>query len=634
MEFWNAGKNRQTERRLAAAIVCCSAFCSGTAFAAESAAGTGEPDYALEDTIVTAERIPSTALETPANVTVITAREIAENHYADLSEALSHVNGVIVSNGNSGSDQMVRLNGDERVVVLLDGERLNNDQGSMTRASINLNMLASMKNIERIEIVKGGASALYGSDAVGGVINIITKKVKENRTTIDLNTGSWGTHQYELTNEGSDHNVSWFLTAGLQKQGYFSYKVQGSDAAMPASDQNNNSLSLRLDAKLDDTDSLRFRVDHKSIDAGAYYNLASTGDRQKELFNNWSLTFNFKENTATPGYLRYYDHYKWEDFSGAFNTRARGIEYQNGWSLGKNNKLIAGAELRHSLSSNRASGYEDKVLINKALYLQDTINFAKKWSFVPGIRVDQHSMFGSHWTPKAALNYNPDARTQFYASWGRVYKAPTADDLYYTNAAYMMYGNERLQPESGYTESLGVQYQWDDKTSIKASVFQSEIHDAIYWLYNSSTWETHAQNVSLEKKRGLEISFQRKINPIWSYDLGYSYIHTEADYKNSTSITAKNQQPNGYKFGLHYANRGWKANLLGSLASGLDRRCYTTERYFLLDFNTSYAINPQTAVYFKINNLTNQEYQEYPGSAYACFPAKGRFFQVGVTYSF
>ncbi len=208
------------------------------------------------------------------------------------------------------------------------------------------------------------------------------------------------------------------------------------------------------------------------------------------------------------------------------------------------------------------------------------------------------------------------------------------DDLYYNNIAWGMYGNKNLQPETGYTESLGIHHQFDPDTSLQAEIFQSELHDAIYWLYNSQTYETHAQNISLEKKHGFELSFQKRISPVWSYDLGYSYTHTEADYASSTSLAAKNQQPNGYRFGVHYAKAGWKANLTGTFASGLDRRCYTTSSYALLDFNTSYAVSPQATVYFKINNLTNQEYQEYPGSSTSWFPAKGRFFQFGVTYSF
>ncbi|MBQ9479780.1 MAG: TonB-dependent receptor plug domain-containing protein, partial [Selenomonadaceae bacterium] len=108
----------------------------------------------LVDSFETAERIPTRRLSTPAEVVVVTADEIDANHYQSVSEALSHVNSIVASNGiGVGS-----LNGNDRILTLVDGRRSF--------------MYPPIKAIERIEIVKGGGSALYGSDAVGGVINI------------------------------------------------------------------------------------------------------------------------------------------------------------------------------------------------------------------------------------------------------------------------------------------------------------------------------------------------------------------------------------------------------------------------------------------------------------------------------
>lgn len=615
-------------RQVTAALLLGGVCWGGTAFAAPSGS---LDEYKLDDVVVTAERIPTAKMDTPANVTVITAREIEENHYSDMAEALSHVNGVDINSGASGSDRIVRLNGDERVVIMIDGQRMNNDQGSMTRASANLNMIPSMKNIERIEVVKGGGSALYGSDAVGGVINIITKKGKTASTTLDLNTGSWGTHNYEMTNEGSDGNLSWFVTGGLQKRSYFSYKNGGSDHSMPNSDYNNNSFSMRLDDKIDDSRSVRFDFQHKSVNSGAYYYFMPNGT-QNELFNNISLTYNFKEKQSTPGFVRYFDNYRSENYLGHFNTRLYGVDYQNGWQLGNNNRLIAGLEWHESKSTNLQSGYSDKEITNKAVYLQDTMKLSNKWSFVPGIRVDHHNMFGTHWTPKAAFNYKADQKTKMYASWGKVYKAPTADDLYYNNAAWHYYGNPHLQPESGYTETLGIDHDFDNRTSMQFSIFKSEIHDAIDWL--NLVGGTYVSNVGWEKKHGLELAFQKKVNQTWSYDLAYSYIHTEtSDAGTNGYLLSNNNLPNGYHVNLHYTKNAWTANLMGTFGSGLNTACYPVSSYAVLDFNLSYALNQQSKIYFKINNLTNQEYAVFPNAA-KCYPAAGRFFQIGMTYSF
>ncbi len=640
-------RKKATERITRQIMAVLFISCAGYGHAWAGAEDRPADAYTLDDVVVTASRIPTGRMDTPANTTVITAAEIEDNHYSNVAEALSHVNGVIISNGASGNDTVVRLNGDERVVILVDGRRINNDQGSMTRASANLESIASMKNIERIEVIKGGGSALYGSDAIGGVINIITKKGDQLRTTLDVNAGSWGTYNYELSNEGSMDRVSWFVTGGMQRQNHFDYKYDGGSHSMPNSDQKNNTLTARVDGEIDDRSSVRLEFEHKSIHGGAYTGVFPDfrfNGKQDELFNNIALSYHFKEGTSTPGFLRVYDNYKWTSFglddagaeqSSPFTTNTLGIEYQNGWALSKTNTLVAGAEWRESDSKNSDKGYSGERIRNGAIYLQDTWAFAPKWTLVPGLRMDHHSLSGTHWSPKLALNYNAGNKTQFYASWGRVFKAPTADDLYYNNPAWLMFGNPDLKPETGHTETIGVTHKIDDKTTVAASLFWSEIHDAIYWVYDDTTWRTDAMNVAYEKKHGFELSVQKIFDKHWSVDAGYSYIKTNAlGSTSSTDVTGKNQQPNGYRLGIHFKDGPWKANLMGTFGSGLDRQFYTTGSYTLIDFNASYDITKDLTAYFKANNLTNQEYQISPATNWAQYPGKGRFFQFGLTCSF
>ena len=582
----------------------------------------------LGDVVVTAERMPSSRMNTPADVTVITSRQIEENHYQTAGEALANVSGVVVTNGNANGDTEVVINGDQRVVVLLDGQRLNNDQGSMTRASVNLGMLPSVKNIERIEVVKGAGSALYGSDAVGGVINIITRKGKKNETTLDINTGSFRTHNYELTNEGSGDGWSWFVTAGVQKRGYFKFKSDNDSAArMENSDYSNNSFSFRLDKQLSANDSLQLNFNHRLAKMGILGNAA--GLKQEHNYNYGSLTWNFKEKQPVKGFLRYFGNYKSTDYQGRYNTRMQGVDYQNGWKLGNNHKLVAGAEWHQSKSTNRQSGYENKKITTKAVFVQDTMRLTDKWFFIPGVRMDHHDAFGTHWTPKAAVNYRADRRTKFYGSWGRVFKAPTADDMFYTDA--WMRGNPHLRPESGHAETIGVSHVFSPKASVDLSYFWSDIHDAIKWVYDSTTYLTNATNVSREKKHGLQITFMGKPSAHWSYDIGYSYINTKTD-----GVSVLFYQPNGYRLGLHYHCNRWTANLLGRMGSGLDDNTYGCRHYAVWDFNTTYKAAKNVDVYFKANNLTNQVYYLVPKSAYTgwYYPLQGRSFQLGVKVTF
>ncbi len=608
--------------------------------------------YTMDDVIVTAERVPTSRMDTPANVSVITAEEIEANHYGSVAEALEHVNGVVIWPGGASNNEEVRINGDERVVVMIDGRRINNDQGASSgRASSNLQSIPSMKNIERIEIVKGGGSALYGSDAIGGVINIITKKGDSLRTTLDVNAGSWGTYNYELSNEGSIDRLSWYVTGGFQRSNDYDFNYKGSNKTMTGSGQKGNSFMARVDGEIDDRSSIRLNFEHKSIHGGSFGFNGVTSQRYgdlDELYNNVALSYHFKEGTKTPGFLRVYNNYKWMYNDGKYYTNTTGVEYQNGWTLGNAHTLVAGADWREGCGSNINIGgtYEDKRVRNGAIYLQDTWNFAPKWSLVPGIRVDHHNMFGTHWSPKAAVNYNADDKTQVYASWGRVFKAPTIDDLYYNQFNY--FGNPDLRPESGQTETIGVTHKFDDKTTVAVSYFWSEIHDAIYWVADDPTiWNspTYATNVALEKKHGLDISVQKKFDEHWSVDAGYSYIKTDAQIKPESeqycfNIAGRNLQPNGYRLGVHFRQGAWKANLMATIGSGLDTSqnnvYFSNSNYTLLDFNASYDITKNLTVYFKANNLTNQEYPIAPTmwNGTSPNPGKGRFFQIGLTCSF
>ena len=139
-------------------------FTANNAFAAEDL-----QEFAMDDFVVTASRTKTAIVDTPVNMNVIDAQTIENRHYTDVAEALKDVPGaVVVDNGYGAVEKKIVLNGDARVLVLVDGRRVNQDIGSMGgRASFDLNQLPDVAQIERIEVVKGHGGALYGSDAVG-----------------------------------------------------------------------------------------------------------------------------------------------------------------------------------------------------------------------------------------------------------------------------------------------------------------------------------------------------------------------------------------------------------------------------------------------------------------------------------
>ena len=628
MDFKKTMSEKALAKKVVAAVVFGSMSVGGAAFAAPAQDAV---DYGNEEVVVTAERIPSKKLSTPANVTVITAQKIADNNYQTLAEALNDVNGVFVTGMGSGTQHIVNIQGDDRVVLMVDGRRMNNDQGTgIGKASVDLDMIGTLKNIERIEIVKGGGSAIYGSDAVGGVINIITKQNREQKSTLDINYGSWGTKNYQLNTQGSDNGYSWYIGGNLQKQNYYSFKRDGETQRAPHSDTDNNSFNIQLDKRIDDTSAVHFSYEHRSIHENQFYNTINhskySDSMMDEIFNNVSLSYTFKEKTSTPGVLRVFNNYKWANFKGAFKTRTTGIDYQNGWEIG-NSKIIAGVEYHRSSSTNIDGGsYENKRISNTSVFLQDTISLGNKFNVIPGIRLDNNNKFGSHWSPKIALNYEADKKNRAYASYGRVYHAPTADNLYY---GWGM-GNEDLKPESGYNIQLGYTHTFNPNSSLDVNFFQSKINDAIY--YDPSNYYK-PENIVYEKRKGMEITYTKKLNDNWSFNVGYSYIKTEAqnNFASSTAVPAKNTMPNGYQLGVNFKKGPWKANLGARMVSGLDVANFHYSRYLLWNLSASYDVTKDLTIYARALNLTNQSYPAYSGYAY---PGPSRFFQIGVKYSF
>lgn len=592
--------------------------------------------------VITADRVPTKQSATAASTAVVTEKQIESNHYTSVGEALQHVNGVTVSEATPGTLDLLRINGDDRVVVLLDGRRMNSDMGTgYGRTNVNLTTFPTVKNIDRIEVVKGNGSALYGSDAVGGVVNIITKKGTKNQSTLDVSAGSWGTQSYNLTNEGVHNKTSWFVSAGYDKRNYLKYNGAGGNAKQDNTDFRDNTLTLRVDQKINDKSSLRFDYNHKSLDGklpGALSYPSPTN--LQRLTNDWAVTYNFKENTDTPAYIRYYDNYMTTFNESRFYSRTKGVEFQDTWNIASNQKLTGGLEWRESNSSNSSRGYNDKVIVNQAAYLEDIIKIGKKLTVTPGIRLDNNSRFGFHKSPKVAVNYEASKQTNFFASWGRVFSAPQVEDMYYSvyypDYYYGMYGNPDLKPETGYSETIGMTHNFNDNTSVSVSLFRSEIHDAIRW-YSDAFYNWYVGNLNSEKKSGIDITFQQKVNAAWSYDLGYSYIKTETDTGNGQGLVTdiKNSQPNGYRAGIHYAKNAWKANLQMTAGTGRNTTVYSHSSYVIWDGSVSYDATKDTTLYFKMNNITNRQYETYAsGYGIGDYPMPGRYFQFGVKYTF
>lgn len=175
--------------------------------------------------VVTASRTPEKKIDANADVAVVTADEIAQKHYSDVTEAIRSVPGVTLGSQNASSQisfsNPLTINGSSNVVIMVDGMRINTN-GVMNRTTA-LGTMTSMNSIDHIEVLKGAASTLYGSDAQGGVINIITKKPANGQihTKLDISRASYNGEKYGIYNEGNSNGFFWSVDARKELQGTY-----------------------------------------------------------------------------------------------------------------------------------------------------------------------------------------------------------------------------------------------------------------------------------------------------------------------------------------------------------------------------------------------------------------------------
>lgn len=585
-----------------------------------------------------AKIVPPTPAIPPSqsNTTVITAENMEAHQDTTVQQALQRVTGVTVNEMVPGISSYVKLNGDDRVLILVDGQSLANAQGSgYGRGSVDLASLPGIGAIDHIEVTKGSGSVRYGSGAVGGVINIVTKKGDRRESSLDAYTGSWGMHGYTLTDSGRAGATSWLVSGSLEQREYYAFP-HGANTDHSRGDIAKKSLSLRLDQDLTDQTSLTVKAYHqdyhghgstyKADPAGWYLTANKPIDR---LVNDYSVTYHFKKQTAQPGFLRYFNDYQRTYWSNHYFTRTQGLEWQDNWQLDSHQHVTAGAEWTEDMGTNYEAHYIDKKRHNQAFYAEDALTFGK-FTVTPGLRWDNSSTYGVHQTPRLAMNYKANDAFNVYASWGRVFSPPRLNDQFYMTTSrgkITSQGNENLQPEEGYTETLGFQYQTGPKTVIEGSVFHSNLQHVIRW--NRAVMPHEAENLDEEDKRGFELTWKQKVNDKWDYEGGYSYIRTKVDKGAGLTFDTTYNQPNGYHAGIHYHSGKWQAGADMTAGTGRNDTYYRNNSYVVWNVSASYSPDAATTMYVKVNNLNDEAYDLYHN-----YPAAGRNWQVGVKKKF
>lgn len=511
---------------------------------AQVAVNENERTIKLEQVVVTGTRTAHTLSDSPVEVQLITAAEIRDSGARDVAELLEREGGLTVTRvaGRGTSIEIQGLSSDQ-VLILVDGRRV----VGRINGAIDLTRLKAA-SIERIEIVKGPSSALYGSDALGGVVNVITR--------------SGGSGSTVTARADSGKNFEGFGGVAYNRE-LFSGSIHGGgtltssfdlDKATPSTDGINGRsrfASLSHTQHFSPHASLRGSLDYSldntsRVDAGsATFDVTK---RIEEVRAGLAPQFTLGEKTslALDGYYtRYYDQYLQDQRASDANDRYEKTVDQ---------LYAAGAQLnhqlgRHALSLGLGGQFESLVADRlstqgerdrQSVFLQDELSLLDNdaLTLVPGVRYDRDSQFGSATSPKLALRYNFSPDFFLRAGAGQGYRAPDFKQLLlrFDNPAvgYRVEGNPDLKPERSSGYNLGATWHARGDLSWSANVFHNRVKNLIDIVQISGGQPSTANPavfsyVNIERARltGSDVQLEWRPRHALTLRSGYGFLHTE-----------------------------------------------------------------------------------------------------------
>ena len=622
---------------------------------AEEAADGGTQAYQTEAIVVTAGRSETAISDVPADVTLISRQQIERGNYKSISDALKGANINVVQKGFAAYPI---INGDSRVLVMVDGKKVNWDHlvVSGDTNAVDVDQIA-IGDVDRIEIVRGPNSSLYGERAVSGVINIITKRPTAGKPSgsINLQLGSWGEKRAGVNVSGGDGKNSIKVGFSHERRRDFQYKnAYGEKRTFENSDIKRTDYNVGFD-RIIGNDRLRLEFSRHEADDGYGVSLknprtgaSSYQGRKNVIDTGYGVTYMFgseKEGEGT--FLRYYRNESKSD--GGFNSqydhhlRRNSFEGQKLWMLGDKNMLIGGF-LWAQEKIHEMSGYVpmDASAVTKALFLEDDWQLGRGYALKLGSRLEHHSDFGTDVTSHISLNKKFDRKTHAYVSFGQAVNNPSLK-MRYANSPYWV-GKEDLKQERSHTFTIGADSQITRKWSVSGSIYWSKVKDALRWVNGYTNPITslyvrgYYKNVQTEDRRGLELSTRYRADNRWTVRAAYSYAHVDSTDPDKGYLST-NTRPNGYNLGLSYTQGKWDADLDLNYVTGRSTVHYTDSRYLTLDLGVNYHVTKDFKVYLKGINLTDESYESMGAapsiwSPLGGYAAPSRHFILGGTYNF
>lgn len=512
----------------------------------------------MNETVNTAAKYEQTVSEAAASVTIITAEDIERYGYRTLDEILAKIRGFYTRNDRSYSYLGVRgfsrpTDFNNRILILLNGHILN--ENVYGTANIGTDLGLNLDAVERIEIVRGPGSVLYGTGAMFSVINIITKKGNTiDGTQFSAETGSFGRIKGSTTYGKQLENGMDIAVTGLWAD------IDGQDLYFKEFDTplTNNGIAKNLDRDkyygfLSTIAYHNFTIQgaitsrKKGNPTGSYETVfnqySSTLDARKFIDVKYETTFDVKKHIMMRGY---YDHY---DYNGVFPyenyvqkeatiNHWQGLEAQFLWDVRQNDRLILGTEYKNDSKASYKSEYATEVQFNSnfpfhifSIYLQNEYQVHNNLSFVLGTRWDRYSTVGNSVTPRAAVIYNPGKGSTLKLLYGEAFRAPNVYETYYEESG-LAKSNPHLKPEKIRTTELVWEQQLNTAFSGTVSLYNYEMKNLIDQIIDPYDLLSQFRNLNKVRAKGVEFELD---------------AHLESGFRGYTNYTVQKAEDTALK---------------------------------------------------------------------------------------
>lgn len=619
--------------------------------------GFSEEAERLEKIVLQAERVRIELPDAYGSYEVVNREEIETKNLSYAEDALREVPGLSVTrSGGRGALTGLFLRGTntEHTLFLIDGMEMN-DPSSSSRGYNFAHFL--LDNVERIEILKGPQSILYGSDAIGGVVNIVTKTGKgKPEIRGDFSVGSFSTFKESASISGGTEKVSYIFSLVRED----SKGISSADERLGNDERDGyrnttgfSKIRLDLSKNLSFNVLFNFIDAHKDLDWGGgrggddpnYYEkfrnlILKTGFDISSLDGKWDQKIFFGTNDVSRKYVNKPDARRKSWSRNTYDGTLQKIDWQNNLYLIRNHDLALGVEYERETSDFESlSSYGDSFLPKKStntisFYAQDRMKIGETFSMVLGVRTDHHSRFGDETTYRISPRIDiPRVRTALKASFSTGFKAPTLYQLYAPPDPFLgPIGNPNLKPEKVKSYEFGVEKRFfEDRFLLSGVYFHNDLKDLIIFDYDPVTWTYYGyKNIGKALTEGFEFSVSGAILDNFNVYLGYTLCHAR-DKELDEPLPRRPKQKFDASFEYSFPKKGsvvLDTQYVGPRYNSRGR-VRRMGGYTVFNLSANYKINQNFTIYGRVDNLFDKHYYEVWG-----YGTEGRAIKGGIRLLF